>query len=80
MHLFAAWAAVFFSPTRTGDTYMKAQQFFAEIRDDGVLVFDDFGRDIAFVSKEETMADFPLYPEEAWEMLLERIRALYCIV
>ena len=62
---------------------MEAQQerqYFAEILPEGVLVFDDYGRDVAFISKEETFEQNPYCPEEAWESLLQRVEALYCIV
>ena len=62
---------------------MAAQQqrkYLAEIQPDGVLVFDDFGRDIEFISKQETFDQFPWDPEWAWESLLQRVEALYYIV
>ena len=62
---------------------MAAQQqrkYLAEIRSDGVLVFDDFGRDIEFISKQETIDQFPWDPEWAWQSLLQRVESLYYIV
>ncbi len=56
------------------------RKYLAEIESDGVRVFDDFGRDIAWISKQETFDQYPWDPEWAWESLLQRIEALYYIV
>jgi len=55
-------------------------QYFAELRPDGVLVFDDFGRAVHFISKERTTERNPGHPEEAWEAVLDRIRKLCCLI
>lgn len=58
----------------------QERQYFAEILPNGVLVFDDYGRKLAFISKQETYEENPFCPEEAWESLLRRVERLYCIV
>lgn len=62
---------------------MAAQQqrkYLAEIQQDGVLVFDDVGTTVEYISKEETIEQFPWDPEWAWQSLLQRVEALYYIV
>jgi hypothetical protein len=58
----------------------QQRHYLAEIQSDGVLVFDDFGRDIAFISKQETIDQWPWDPEWAWESLLQRVAQLYYLV
>lgn len=58
----------------------QQRKYLAEIQPDGVLVFDDVGRAIEFISKQETIDQFPWDPEWAWEALLQRVAQLYYLV
>lgn len=58
----------------------QERQYFAKILIDEVCVMDNGGREVAHISRKETFDDNPFCPEEAWESLLQRIRALYCCI
>lgn len=58
----------------------QEQAYFAEIQTDGVRVSDESGREIAFISRQETFEQNPDCPEEAWESLLGRVEVLYRII
>lgn len=59
---------------------MQENQLFAEVRADGVLVFDDLGRAIRFISRERTMEANPFHAEEVWEAVLARVRECCCLL
>lgn len=56
----------------------QEQAYFAEIQTEGVRVSDGSGREIAFISKQETFEQNPDCPDEAWKSLLGRVDAVSC--